>query len=105
MPLLKITNYQIAMVKGRCSYRFQTGGGAWTNWEPVSTPDFTAVATIFATNNAYFDSTAGAFVAGSSGGAMLATEIALPLIAKKVRTAKKARTAKKSTNKPKTKNK
>ncbi|MBS0645188.1 MAG: hypothetical protein JSR97_01170 [Verrucomicrobia bacterium] len=99
MPLLKITNYQIAMVKGRCSYRFQTGGGAWTNWEPVSTPDFTAVAAIFATNNAYFDSTAGAFVAGSSGGAMLATEMALPLIAKK------ARTAKKRTNKPKTKNK
>lgn len=99
MPLVKITNYQIAMVKGRCSYRFQAGGAAWSNWEPVSTPDFTAVATIFATNNAYFDAAAGAFVAGSSGGAMLATEMALPLIKRKTRTAKK------STSKPKNKSK
>jgi len=98
MPLSRITNYQIAMVKGRCSYRFQTGG-AWTNWEPVSTQDFTAVAAIFATNNAYLDATAGAFVAGSSGGAMLAADIAFPLIAKK------AKTAKKSLKKPKPKDK
>lgn len=100
MPRSRVTNYQLAMVKGRCSYRFQAEGAGLTNWIPVSTPDFAAVAAIFATNNVIFDSDAAAFVAGSSGGApMLAAEMTLPLVAKKKAVAKKY------LSKPKTKSK
>lgn len=87
------------MVKGRCSYRFQTQGSAWSNWEPVSTADFTAVAAIFATNNAFLDPSAGAFVAGTSNDGLSAAELTLPIIPKRWNKAGKRWNKSKSKNK------
>lgn len=98
MAVLKILDYRLVITKGNCSYKFSTRPGEMSPWIPVSKADFTVVALIFGTNNAYHDTANEAFLAGP-GNQSFNQEEASPSMLKSIKQFKKNLPTTKTKNK------